>query len=342
MADPARDPAARLSERLREQPWAFELFQALRLVECAFEELPRLGTAERATEEPVRFGQRAELAFPPAEIAAWQKAEPGRPPRLQIRSFGLFGPQGPLPLHLTAYAERRCQQEYDPTFQDFADVLQHRLIMLHYRAWASRMPVVDHDRPEGSRFAAYVGALAGLPERPAEPWLQTIGLRFAGYFADQQRSASGLRQMLEATFAVGVAVIGFIGERLAVPESLQARLDGASSLGRSGVLGARVFERQGRFRLRLGPLDLADLCRFLPGEPEAQRLHDLVRMAVGDALAFEVQLVLRAAEVPPSVLGSGVALGRVAWLERPAAAGDAGELVFDAERLRVVGNSANA
>ena len=338
MADPARDPAARLSERLRATPWAFELFQALRLVECAFQELPRLGTAERAALEPVRFGQRAELAFPPAEIAAWQPAAAGSPPRLQIRSFGLFGPQGPLPLHLTAHVEKRRDQEYDPTFQDFADVLHHRLVMLHYRAWASRTPVVDYDRPEDSRFVGYVGALAGLPERPADPWLQTIGLRFAGYFADQQRHALGLCRMLEATFAVSVAVIGFIGERLAVPERLQARLDGASSLGRSGVLGARVFERQGRFRLRVGPLGLTDLRRLLPGEPDARRLRDLVRMAIGDALAFEVQLVLRAAEVPRAVLGGGVTLGRVAWLDRPVEDGDANELVFAAERLAADGD----
>ena len=333
MADPARDPAARLSERLRAAPWAFELFQALRLVECTFSELPRLGTAERASLEPVRLGQRAETAFPPAEIAAWQPAEAGRPPRLAIRSFGLFGPQGPLPLHLTVHAEMRRDQEYDPTFQDFADVLHHRLIMLHYRAWAAKTPVVDHDRPGDSRFVGYVGALAGLPERPADPWLQTIGLRYAGYFADQQRHADGLRQMLEATFAVGVAIIGFIGERLAVPERLQARLDGATGLGRTGILGARVFERQGRFRLRLGPLGLADLRRLLPGEPDARRLRNLVRMAIGDALAFEVQLVLRAAEVPAAVLGRGVTLGQVAWLPRPADGTDADELVFAAERL---------
>ena len=338
MADPPRDPAARLSERLRKEPWAFELFQALRLVECAFAELPRLGTAERAALEPVRFGQRAELAFPPAEIAAWQPSEAGRPPRLHIRSFGLFGPQGPLPLHLTAHAEQRRDHEYDPTFQDFADVLHHRLVMLHYRAWASRTPVVDYDRPEDSRFVGYVGALAGLPERPADPWVQTIGLRFAGYFADQQRHALGLCRMLEATFAVSVTVIGFIGERLAAPEPLQARLDGASSLGRTGVLGARVFERQGRFRLRLGPLGLADLRRLLPDEPDARRLRDLVRMAIGDTLAFDVQLVLRAAEVPPAVLGGGLTLGRVAWLSRPAAGGDADELVFAAEQLAASGD----
>jgi type VI secretion system protein ImpH len=333
MADQARDPAARLSERLRASPWAFELFQALRLVECTFAELPRLGTAERAALEPVRLGQRAETAFPPAEIAGWQPAEAGLSPRLAIRSFGLFGPQGPLPLHLTVHAEMRRDQEYDPTFQDFADVLHHRLIMLHYRAWATRMPVVDYDRPGDSRFVGYVGALAGLPERPADPWLQTIGLRYAGYFADQQRHAEGLRQMIEATFAVGVAIIGFIGERLAVPASLQARLDGASRLGRIGILGARVFERQGRFRLRLGPLDLADLRRLLPGEPDARRLRNLVRMAIGDALAFEVQLVLRAAEVPAAVLGRGITLGQVAWLPRPADGTDADELVFAAERL---------
>ena len=56
-------------------------------------------------------------------------------------------------------------------------------------------------------------------------------------------------------------------------------------------------------------------------------------MAIGDSLAFEVQLVLRAAEVPAAVLGRGVTLGQVAWLPRPADGTDADELVFAAERL---------
>lgn len=334
MADTARNPAARLSQALRETPWAFELFQALRLIECAFPELPRLGAAERAALEPVRFGQRAETAFPPAEIATWLPAAGDAPPRLHIRSFGLFGPQGPLPLHLTVHAESRRDQEYDPTFQDFCDVLHHRLVMLHYRAWASAQPAIDLDRPDESRFLAFLTALAGLPPREEKaPWLQAVGLRHAGYFANRHRHAEGLCQIIEAAFAVEATILSFIGEHLEVPPHLQARLDGGSRLAAAAVLGRRVFERQGRFRLRLGPLGLDDFHRFLPGAADAARLRALVRAAIGDALAWDVQLVLRADEVPQARLGATITLGRVAWLPRPRGWAAADDLILASERL---------
>jgi predicted component of type VI protein secretion system len=46
------------------------------------------------------------MIFAPAELAAWWPAS-GRPARLLVYFFGLLGPNGPLPLHLTEYARER-------------------------------------------------------------------------------------------------------------------------------------------------------------------------------------------------------------------------------------------
>ncbi|UCE31921.1 MAG: type VI secretion system baseplate subunit TssG, partial [Burkholderiales bacterium] len=47
--------------RLLEAPWAFDFFQALRRIEAAHPELPRLGEAQRPRDEPVRMGQEPSL-----------------------------------------------------------------------------------------------------------------------------------------------------------------------------------------------------------------------------------------------------------------------------------------
>lgn len=346
MANAAGHPSPSVGEQtpdleagLLAEPWRYELFQALRLIECAFAKLPRLGDATRAADEPIRLGQRAELAFPPAEIAAWQPvdAESTAPRRLMIRSFGLFGQQGPLPLHLTDYAEARRDREYDPAFQDFCDILHHRLALLHYRAWATAAPAVDSDRPAESRFEGFLAAVAGLAERDDDRERRSMTLHHASYFAGQVRHAEGLRAMLAATFAVTVDIIGFVGQHLTVPAWLQASLGGQSGLGASAILGSRVFERQGRFRLRLGPLGIEDFQRFLPGTPDGARLAQLVRLAVGDHLSWELQLVLRAKEVPAARLGgksSGqIRLGLLAWMPGGTAKEDVDALVIAAERL---------
>jgi type VI secretion system protein ImpH len=64
----------------------------------------------------------------------------GAPPRLMQRIFGLLGPNGALPLHLTEYARERAQHHGDPTFQRFLDTLTHRFALLFYRAWAEAQP----------------------------------------------------------------------------------------------------------------------------------------------------------------------------------------------------------
>ncbi len=63
-----------------------------------------------------------------------------------VRFFGLFGPNGPLPIHLTEYAHERQLQAKDNTFVEFCNVFHHRLLSLFYRAWAVNQKSVDFDR----------------------------------------------------------------------------------------------------------------------------------------------------------------------------------------------------
>lgn len=62
------------------------------------------------------------------------------PARLEQFFFGLGGPNGPLPLHLTEYMRERQRNHADPTSKRFLDVFHHRLLSLFYRAWAEARP----------------------------------------------------------------------------------------------------------------------------------------------------------------------------------------------------------
>ena len=125
---------------LEESPYRYDFYQTLRRMECLYDGKPRWGEALRPVDEPVRLGQDPDLSFAPAPLASFERR--GKTPRLQVRLFGLFGPNGPLPLHLTEFARERLRLAGDPTFSRFLAIFHHRFLALFYRAWAQAQPHV--------------------------------------------------------------------------------------------------------------------------------------------------------------------------------------------------------
>lgn len=148
-------------KRVSDEPYRFDFYHALRCIESAHPQLPRLGEALRPSDEPVRLSQPAEMNFAPAPVHGISFREQG-PPRLTQRIFGLLGPNGPLPLHMTELARERQQHHGDPGLQGFIDLLNHRFTLLFYRAWAQAQPSLSLDRPNDAQFARRLGALSGI------------------------------------------------------------------------------------------------------------------------------------------------------------------------------------
>ena len=332
-------PAARpaIAAALAAAPWAWSLFAALRRLEAAWPDRPRLGRSTRAAQDAVRLAQDPTVEFAPASLAAWEEgdAETGAPPRLLVRCFGLFGADGPLPLHLTEYARDRRRNHRDATFQHFADIFHHRALSLFYRAWAEVRPTVAFDRPAEDRFARFLGALIGigmpaLRDRDAMPDLAR--LHFGGLLAGQTRHAEGLATILAAFFGTPVQTESFVGAWLALPAADRTRLGTTprtAALGGTALLGGRIWSRQHKFRLVFGPLGHADYQRMLPGGESFRRLVAIVRFYAGDALLWDVQLILRRADVPATALGRAGRLGWTTWLMPRPAPDDAADLCLD-------------
>ncbi len=325
-----------LVTRLAAEPWAWSFYQAMRRLEARFRDRPRFGRSTKSVQDAVRFGQEPSVVFAPATLAGWEAGAEGRPDRLLVHFFGLFGPDGPLPLHLTEYARDRRRNHRDATFQRFADVFHHRALSLFYRAWADSRPTVSFDRPEQDRFALYVGALMGLGtefvrHRDAMPDLTK--LHFAGLFAGQTRHAEGLAAILSAFFRMPVRIESFVGAWLVLDRRDRTALGDSprtAALGSTAVLGGRVWSRQHKFRVVFGPLSLPEYLRLLPGGASFRRLIPVVRNYAGDTLIWDVNMILRADEVPPLQLGRQGRLGWTAWLMPRRTQADAADLFLDA------------
>jgi type VI secretion system protein ImpH len=311
---------ARLLDLVSRAPHAFGLYQFLRRVQHLASERARLGEAERPSAEPIRLGQEASLAFAPTEIARLEPGLGNRPPRLLVNSFGMLGPNGPLPLHLTEYARERLRRD-DPAMTRFFDVFHNRMLLLFFRAWAEGQPTVSRDRPADDRFAGYVRALEGLglaSLRGRDELPDGVKLFFAGRFASGTRNAEGLAAVVGAFFGVPAKVRSFMRDWLDLPASNRWRLGKPGAFGRLGTstpLGARAASRQQKFRVVLGPLDRAQYQRLLPGGASLDKLTALVRGYAGDEQRWDVQLVAKEELDEPWRIGAG-RLGWTAWLGR--------------------------
>jgi type VI secretion system protein ImpH len=101
----------------------------------------------------------------------------------------------------------------------------------------------------------------------------------------------------------------------------------------SAVIGSRVWDRQHKFRIHLGPLTRKEYESFLPGGLPLKQLIDWVRTYLCFELDWDVRLLLRRDEVPGLMLGRGPRLGWTTWLGERRSVLDAGDLCLNAEGL---------
>ncbi len=244
-----------------------------------------------------------------------------------MRLFGLLGPNGPLPMHITEYVRHRLRHAGDPTLSRFLDLFHHRFLALFYRAWAQAQPHVNRDRPGQDRFRVYVGAFVGvapppLRDRDAVPDLAK--LFHAGTLVRQVRNAEGLAAIIRQFFRVPVGDRG-VRRPLAGPGAgASARTCAATAR----ALGARCGRRapaSGTIRassaFTSGPLTLAQYEAFLPaaragsgakgGGALLRKLVDWVRFYLCFELDWDVRLRLKRDEVPRAEAGHA----RPTWLD---------------------------
>ncbi len=277
--DRAEVGAVDLHEQLRQAPHQFDFFQALRRLECAHRDRPRLGTSLRPADDLVRFSQEAALAFANCTLSSFSPGKNGRPWRLATNFFGFLGPNGPLPIHLTEYARDRARNSGDPTFVRFLDLFLHRLLSLFYRARAMAEPTFQFDRPETDRFRLYIGALCGygeaaLHDRDELPDLAK--LHFAGHFGCTAKSALRLQSILSELLGVPATVDEFVAHWMLLPDDCRCQLGvdpSAGTLGVSAILGDRVSDCQHKFRIVVGPMQERRVRSAAPRRPVVAFCH---------------------------------------------------------------------
>ena len=332
-----------LEHVLFEEGYRFDFFQAVRLLERISLHSQPVGHDASPTQEAVRFLSHLSLSFPPSAVHDITPAENGSgPAQMTVAFMGLTGPLGVLPRHYTELLIERVRHK-DLTLRDFLDLFNHRLIALFYRAWtkyhfpiAYEQAMSRHERDE--RFSLYLFDLIGMGTRGLRGRLEVEDealVFYAGLLAQHPHSASALEGLLKDYFEVPVTVSQFLGQWLPLSVTNRSRLgprEANNVLGGSAIAGRHVWDQQAKFKLCLGPLTFAEFCQFLPSGNTFQTLVEVSRFYAGEEYDFDVQLLLKAAEVPWCRLGGGeetaARLGWSAWLKTQEFTDDAADAIF--------------
>lgn len=307
--------------RMVEQPYRYEFFQAVRVLEHLF-----VGQGDRPGDvvgKRLQFHNTLTLGFPASEIERmevlakfpeqglerierWQAHFQGHLHSVSLTPafFGLLGVQGALPL---SYTERLGEREVvhrDRAARAFLDIFSNRATALFYNAWKKYRLALQYELDRQGRFLPLIQALSGQTQRglsngsaPGAVSDQALAF-YSGAIGHRPLSAAYLQRVLSEYFQVAVRLEQFVGGWHSVPATQRSHLGAPGlSLGRNALVGGRVWQRDLRLRLWIGPLLRETFDDFLPGASAAKALATWLTLMAGSGLEFEVCLVLRADQV---------------------------------------------
>jgi len=337
MRTPQRRFEPSVIERLFEQPYRFQFFQAVRMLELWLKKngLPREG----AVASFLRFQNSLSLNFPASQLEAMD-TEPralardsaalgealrrGELKYIRITPafMGFLGTAGALPAHYTERIAAHALYERDDGPRAFLDTFSNRTLALFYEAWRKYRLELQYEIDGKDRFLPLLLSMAGLGNHALRHRLSDGGEgvldESVGYFAAAMRhrpaSAAMIGKVLSDYFGEPINVTQFIGAWYDVPPTQQTTLGGTNAqLGMSALVGGRVWQRDLRMRLTVGPLDRAGFDAFLPGGLAARALAKMLTMFTGLTLEYEVHIVLRAPDVDGVTLSEERHGGRLGW-----------------------------
>ncbi|MFQ5807818.1 MAG: type VI secretion system baseplate subunit TssG, partial [Phycisphaerae bacterium] len=230
--------------------------------------------------------------------------------------LGLYGSDSPLPAHFTEAL--LAGREDDERVRAFIDLFHHRIFSLLYRVWKKYRYYVTFksDGNDGISQAVrgYLGI--GTPQLDESLRINPLQLfRYVGLLSQRPRSAAGLTGQLR-DFFMGIAfdLEQCVGRWLWIQANDRNVLGVEKcTLGQDFLLGERIFDRSGKFRVKLGPVGFDDYVRFLPTGDAAADLSEVVRFYCQDPLEHDIEVTLRGEEVPETPLGAVDMLGRLSW-----------------------------
>ncbi|MBC6623633.1 type VI secretion system baseplate subunit TssG [Pseudomonas sp.] len=246
--------------------------------------------------------------------------------RLRLNVLGLFGAGSPLPAFYgeQAFAERSGG---NPT-RDFLDLFHHRLHRLMLPIWRKYRYRACFRAGANDRFSEQMFALIGLGAAAIRGVCQVDCKRllpYLGLLSLRVHSAALIESVLRYYFMHEALFLEqWVARTVEVCQTQRNHLGRANSaLGDDLVLGHRIADRSGKFRVHVRALCWERFHDFLPTGSAYQPLRSLVRLTLRDPLDYDLSLMLAQGQIKALHIGenSVCRLGWTTWLAHEQADG---------------------
>lgn len=331
-----------LIDRLRDEPYRFEFFQAVRLLLAQF----RVHSDEDDRDvlgQVISFRSSVSLAFPPSEIESldfeWDSptgsdikgsddahvdATSGAFKKVTLTPtfMGLTGPSGVLPRHYTQHVAEREVFHRDSASRAFFDIFTTRAVALFYQSWLKNRLHLQYEADRKNCFLPSILSLAGLGLKGTRNRLidgvEGISDETLAYYSaalrQRPQSAQWFARIAADYFRTNCSMEQFVGQWFELPQHELTRLGLANCvLGQTGFCGNRVWDRQTKLRLTIGPMRRDQFDGFLPGGSAFKSLIRLFQLMVGTTFDCEVRLVLDKRDVSAACLDTKSGSTRLGW-----------------------------
>jgi type VI secretion system protein ImpH len=292
VSDGARQEATPLGRKIFDEGYDLDFFQVVHLLQNWYADGARVGELGPPSRERVRLRPDETLRFSPGDV---RKVE--------------------------AIDDEPTKAEITVNFMGLYD---HRILSLFFRAWLKYRFPYRYERGAKDAFSRFVLSFVGLNEPETHPLtelpVQRL-LKYVGVGAPQTRPPVNLERVLSDYFGgAPIRVREYVRRWVNIPPEQQNRLgDANSTLGADLSVGSRVPDRDGKFRIEVGPVGFQEYLDLLP---ETKKFHDmcaLVRVWSFERFDFDIQIEIKREEIPPSLFDadSPPQLGRTSWAVTP-------------------------
>ncbi len=340
MQTPQRRLDPPVIDTLQKEPYRFNFFQAVRLLERMLlrrgekDAHAQLVPGERIVPRRMRFKSSMTLSFAPSEIVSlamrnaagdlieepdWKSApsdEPNIPDQIELTPafMGMLGAMGALPIFYTEMLLQRELTYRDTAARAFLDIFTNRAVALFYAAWRKYRLPLHYEHEQRRAYLDVLLSISGLNHAAQRDALRrgdgpVYDEMVAGYAAAVHHrpvAAQYLQRVLSDYFHTRIRIEQFVGRWYDVPPDQCSSLGGNNSvLGRSALAGARIWQRDLRVRIWIGPLRRPEFRDYFPGKAHAQALRKILGLLADVTYEYEVRLILAKEDVNSVALDPG-------------------------------------
>ncbi|MFC6051551.1 type VI secretion protein [Acinetobacter sp. Ac_877] len=291
------------------------LFAFIRGVESLCDFKYGIGDEIRFADTSVRFKQTAFLNFPNKQINSINIKDGVL--NVDVKGFGLFGPNGSLPIHITEMIYERKIHQKDTLFNDFVDIFHNRLISLFYKAWRDAQDITSLENKDAWKFSKYIASILGIEnQKESKRSLHHYDQFYnSSLLLNKNMPLENFKAILTNFFETDVEIEEYIGQWIdASAFSITLENKNQVTLGQGFLVGDKIFDITQKIRLVIGPIDLQKYLKFIRGQKFANQLIEWVGQYTRHQLDWDVDFIVDYKTIPVSSLSGGVSLGLTSWL----------------------------